>query len=231
MQYRHVATSKEGFVQQLASNILPHGYWFYVQGRIPEGKNPADVDQKLLQRYGVAISRQARARRKQAGQANVHYIRFERVWILLATHGHHLFFEEESNNIRDVRKAPIHFEGYSLCVRRGGFLKRHSEEELPTPDGKFRVRVQIGRERYRELLSYFVEMACRRSVAEVSRELYCVPFEPYAPVRRQLLKVLRLMNQRRQSAGLEKLSTEVLRYQRKIVRPFGDARFDETLAA
>jgi len=78
VEYRCVATSLEGFVQQLASNILPHGYWFYVTGVVPAAKDPAAVDQKLMEKYGVAISRQQRARRKLAGQANLHYIRFDR---------------------------------------------------------------------------------------------------------------------------------------------------------
>lgn len=40
MKYRCEATSLEGFVQQLASNILPHGYWHNVTGRVPDGKDP-----------------------------------------------------------------------------------------------------------------------------------------------------------------------------------------------
>lgn len=227
MEYRYLATSVEGFVQQLACNLLPHGYWFYVQGRVPAGKDPALVDTKLLHRYGVAISRQARARRKQAGLANVHYLRYGPHWILLATHGEHRFFADEQTNLRDVRKAPIHFAGYSLTVRQGGFLLKRSTDEPCTPDGKRRVRVQIGREPFRDLRASFLELATRRSAEQLARELYCLPFEPYAPVRRQLLKILRLVNQRRRAAGLEEISMEVLRYRRRIVRPFepaGDIR-------
>ena len=38
MEYRCVATSVAGFVQQLVSCYLPHGYWFYVSGIIPPGE-------------------------------------------------------------------------------------------------------------------------------------------------------------------------------------------------
>ena len=93
--------------------------------------------------------------------------------------------------------------GRSISVKRGGFLKRESPDVPAVLDGKFRVRVQIGRERYRELVAYFAEMATRRSAEELARELYRVPFEPYAPVRKQLLKVLRLINKRRQAVSLE----------------------------
>ena len=38
MEYRCVATSVAGFIQQLVSCYLPHGYWFYVSGFILRGK-------------------------------------------------------------------------------------------------------------------------------------------------------------------------------------------------
>jgi hypothetical protein len=218
--YRCEATSLEGFVQQLASNILPHGYWLYVTGHVPEGKDPGAVDQKLIDKYGIGISRQQRARRKLAGQANLHYLRYGRFWVLLATHGRHRFFEEEASNVRDARRAPIQIGGYSLSVKRGNFLKREPEHDQPTADGRMRVRVQIARERYRELCAYFLSIACHRSAANLSRELYLAPFEPYAPIRRQLLNLLRLVNAKRQEAGFAKIPPTVLRYRRTIVRPF-----------
>jgi hypothetical protein len=43
MEYRYEAMSVEGFVQMIASNYLPHGYWFYVTGQVPEGKDPSAI--------------------------------------------------------------------------------------------------------------------------------------------------------------------------------------------
>ena len=220
MNYRCEATSLVGFVQQLASNILPHGYWFYVTGQVPDGKDPRAVDAKLIAKYGVDLSRQQRARRKLAGAANLHYLRYGRRWVLLATKGEHRFFAEEGENIRDARKVPIVIEGYSLSVKQGNFLKKGEGDELPIVDGRFRVRVQIARERYKGLRDDFLTRACHRSAATLSRELYLVRFEPYAPIRRQLLNILRLVNEKRQEAGYAKLPTTVLRYKRQIVKPF-----------
>lgn len=234
MNYRCEATSLEGFVQQLASNILPHGYWHYVTGRVPDGKDPRVVDAKLMAKYGVNLSRQQRARRKLAGAANLHYLRFGQRWVLLATKGEHRFFAEEGDNIRDARKVPIQIGGYSLSVKRGHFLKKEEGDELPTPDGRLRVRVQIARERYKELRDYFLSIACHRSAETLSRELYLVPFEPYAPVRRQLLNILRLVNEVRKAAGYTNLSPTVLRYKRQIVKPFDNVEVGErsgTIAA
>lgn len=220
MKYQCAATSLEGFVQQLAANYLPHGYWFYVTGFVPAGKDPAALDRKLAAKYGFDISRQQRARRKQAGLANLHYLRFERSWVLLATKGHHPFFAAEGDAVRDVRRQPIIVGGYSLSVRQGGtLLKRPGDHEV-RPDAKLRVRVQIARERYRDLKADLLDQAVRSSAEKLSRRLYCVRFEPYAPIRRQLLNLLRLLNAKRQEAGRSKIPPTVLRYRRRIVRPF-----------
>lgn len=220
MEYRYEATSVAGFVQMLAANYLPHGYWFFVQGFVPDGKDPRLTDEKLLTKYRIRISRDQRARRKRAGLANLHYLRYRQYFVLLATKGHHPFFAEEAKRIRDARQCPILFEGYSLSVRRGGFLKKQDECDNVVADGKYRVRVQIARERFRSLKAYFLDVAVHRRAERITLELWRVPFEPYAPVRRQLLNLLRLINKARGEAGFEKLSTSVLRYRRMIVKPF-----------
>ncbi len=69
--YRCEATTVGGFVQQLAVAYVQHGYWFYVTGQVPERKCPLAVDAKLLDRYEIAISKGARARRKRAGGAQL----------------------------------------------------------------------------------------------------------------------------------------------------------------
>ena len=51
MQYRCEATSVEGFVQQIACSYLRHGYWWYVTGVIPKGKDAGAVDEKLMAKY------------------------------------------------------------------------------------------------------------------------------------------------------------------------------------
>jgi hypothetical protein len=113
-----------------------------------------------------------------------------------------------------------------LTVRKGQFLRKEPGEEEATVDGKRRVRVQIARERYRELKAYFLSLACHRSVETLSKELWNIPFEPYAPVRKQLLNLLRVVNSKRDDAGYQKIPTSVLRMRRRIVKPFGIAMSD-----
>ena len=91
-----------------------------------------------------------------------------------------------------------------------------------------RARIQIGREQYQNLSAYFMSIACHRSVKRLSKELCDIPFEPYAPVRKQLLNILRHVNSKRQSAGYEKIPTKVFRYKRRIVSPFESPSQTET---
>jgi len=172
-----VDSSLEGFVQILASNYLPHGYWFYVTGHVRTGKDPRAVDRKLIEKYEIARSRQQRARRKKSGLANLQYVRIGPFFVLLATHGKHRFFADEGPSVRDIRKYPLQIGGYSLTVRRGDFLKKAAGDRHAVPDHRYRVRVQIGREKYRELMAHFLDIATHRRADVLAREFWNVPFE------------------------------------------------------
>ena len=202
MQYRCVATSVEGLVQQVACCYLPHGYWFHVSGYIPEQKDPARVDAKLLKRYGVNRTRWSRVRRKRAGHANIQYIRHGRFFLLLSTHGRHPFFEEEGDQVRDARRSPIRYAGYSMSFRGG-----HSH-----------VRIEL--EEYRNLKAMLLDLSTKRPVGALARMFRELPYEPYAPVRRQLLNLWRAVNRSRKAAALPLLPIECIRLRRRIVRPF-----------
>ncbi|MEX2171068.1 MAG: hypothetical protein WD851_17245 [Pirellulales bacterium] len=223
MEYKYEVTSLVGFLQRVATHLLPKGYYFFVQGTLPEGKDPAALDAKLLSKYDVEKTEGARRWRKSQGLGNVQYVRFQRSWILLATHGDHAIREGESENLKDVRRAPLRVGNYAVYVKRGNFLKRFTDDEETTPDGKWRVRVLIAREPYRELCAYFLSIACHRRAEALAEELYSLPYEPYAPVRKQLLKLLRLINSKRQAAGYSKIPPTCLRFKRAIVRSFDPA--------
>ncbi len=218
MQYRCDATSPEGLVQQVAVSYLRHGYWFYVSSRVKPGKNPESIDRKLIDKYEIAISERERCRRKRRGIANLQYIRYQNWFIILATEGHHPFKQQEGNQIRDCRRVPIRFEGYSISYRRCGIT--------PTGGGppKWRSCVRIDNETYRDLKAFFLERACHRSVESLAADFARVPYARYAPVRRQLLKLLRRVNEARARTGFDQVPYSALRLKRKIVKPFGPVK-------
>jgi len=215
MQYRAVATSVEGFVQQIACCYLRHGYWFYVTGQIPAGKDPLLVDAKLIAKYGVAVSESTRSRRKTAGQANLQYLRYERFFVVLATKGAHRFYEDEIAQIRDIRRVPLKFAGYSISYRRGGRTRDGSS------DPSWHAHVRIDRQQQIELTAHLGELAKRRKPDSIASAIYNLPLEPYAPIRRQLLLILRSLNRQRRELGYAPLPMEVLPLRRRVVKPFG----------
>jgi hypothetical protein len=224
MRYRAVATSVEGFIQQIACCYLRHGYHFYVIGNVPVGKDPAAIDDKLIAKYQIDISESTRARRKKTGRANLQYIRHESTFVILATKGEHRFFEEEANLIRDIRRVPIRYAGYSVSYKRGGRTKDGR------PDEKWHSHVEIERRQFLELRAWFAERAMRASAEKLALAFYQLPIAPYAPVRRQLLLMLREVNRLRKRAGRAPLPAEILPLRRRVVRPFCTSDHEKQIA-
>jgi hypothetical protein len=209
MNYRWVASSAAGFIQQVAVCYVRNGYWFYVPGRIPDGKDAGIIDRKLIDKYGIAQSKWSKRRANLGGQAKMQYIRYGKFFLLLATAGEHRFFEEEAEVIRDARRKPIRFAGHSVLYRE--------------PAGK--IVVSIAADEYRLVKQQLEELALRRSTAEMEQEFRQLRYIPYGPVQVQLLRLLRSVNSRRKTAGLERLPTSCLRLQRKSVKPFDDSEW------
>jgi len=217
MSYRFVATSVAGFVQQLAVAYLTNGYYFYVTGLIPPHKDPAKTDSKLMEAYDIAISKWTRTRRKREGHANIHYLRYQRFYVIIASHGVHPFFAAEAKRLRDIRRQPISFRGYSIGCRRarGG--------------GEYHASVRINRERFAELKTRFQHSAVHRTVEELCFDLRHLPYEPYAPVRCQLFGLVRAINRQRKVAGLELVPWSAIRLRRSPVRPFAEEDLEDLL--
>ncbi|MGE5754601.1 MAG: hypothetical protein ACM35G_02625 [Planctomycetaceae bacterium] len=201
MEYRAEATTLEGFIQQLAVGYLARGYRYFFQGRIPAGKDPRAVDAKLIARYGLAISKFKRARRKQRGLANVQHLRYGRHFVLLSTPGEHDPLRAD-HVLKDAHDAPIKLGGYAVSFRGG------------------HAQVRIERETWKGLQAYYVGLATKRSVSWFEREFRRWPFEPWAPVRRQTFIILNQVNRARKAAGLELVPLSCVRLKRRIYRPF-----------
>ena len=177
-------------------------------------KDVETVDQKLIAKYEIDLTERQRAYRKKRGFANMQYIRHGRWFLLMATDGHHSFKQDEKNQIRDCRRNPIKFEGYSISYRRSGLTPKGGG------DPKWHACVRIDNATYRELKAFFLARATHRSVENLSADFARVPFARYAPIRRQLLTIHRTVNKARQSAGYEPIPASSLVLRRTIVSPF-----------
>ena len=211
MELRSVARNRDDFVHFLVTGLICRGYWFYVCGRIPAGKDSEVIDRKLIRKYDCNNSKSTRWRRKKAGKANVRYFRWNDFFILMSTKGEHRFFAEEAD-IKDIRKFPIKVGGYSISFRREGRPKCVAD------NSQYRVHVRIDDDHYKELTAKFNHFATRMSANVIAAKFYEIPFQGYAPIRRQLCQLLRQVNKKRRRSGLSQLPTEVLHFDRRQPR-------------
>jgi len=201
-KYESEATTLEGFIQQLAVSYVSRGYWWYVTGQIPDDKVPGDIDRKLIERYGITWKKWERARRKEQGLANLQYIRHGNFFVILASDGEHVFKQRETSRIQDARRKGIEYGGYLISFRNG------------------HVQVRIDDETYRQLKAHYVGLALRRTKETLISEFYAAPFEPYAPIRRQMFNILREVNRVRKVAGFEQIPSSAIWLKRRILSPF-----------
>ena len=86
---------------------------------------------------------------------------------------------------------PLKFAGYWISYRRG------QKQKKGTRDPAWHAHVRIAPRRFHEPRAYLVERATWRSADHLALEFYRLPFEPYAPTRRQMLRLLREVNAHR----------------------------------
>jgi len=231
--YPHEFTNIHPFVQRVALDMVRYGYWYYVTGTIPEGKDPKEVDARIMDKYDIGCSRWTRARRKKKGLANVHYVRHQNFFVMFATKGRHDWFELEQwdcekkrlsagSRIRDIRREPLSRGGYSISYKEC------------SSTGRGHVAVRIHPEEYRGLKDFFLHLATHRSLGNLISEFKHFPFEPYAGIRQQRWNIVQAVNKARKRAGFEQIDPVVLRKRRrvyKLMKPTGVASEEKLLEA
>lgn len=108
-----VFNDARAFLRHLRLHCVARGYYFYVTGRIPPGKDPERTDARIIDRYQITGSKWVRNRRRRKGMASVRYLRCGRFFILIATRGVHPLFQGEPA-LRDVREHPIRCFGHVI---------------------------------------------------------------------------------------------------------------------
>ena len=204
--YRCEAKSLDAFVAQLIRYVCS-GHYFYFTSRIPERKDVTKVDRKLVERYAIAKPRWARARRRLAGRAGIHYLRHGRSFVLIATHGRHQFFEDHATSFHDIRRRALHAGGYAI-------RRTYSAREK-----RWKVFVRLDRETYINLRAQMLDLAVRgthRDPHALEHEFRQLRWQPYEPVRRQLLAIVKAVNRKRRYAGLQQIRLSCIPTMRTI---------------
>ena len=222
------ASSQRAFLEQVV-RLAAAGYRWYVTGAVPKRvEEPREVDAKLVAKYDADLPKWTRTRQRTRGLANVRYLRFGRRWVLMVTDGRHTVRESEASNLRDLRETPLRFAGYTISIKPGGFRRKQTKRrvvdgqtgrsrpvEPAIRDQKLRVHVRIEAVHYRRLRDFYDRIAVKRSRSQLAALFHRVPFEPYAPVREQVKRLLIRVNRTRRRAGLEPVPYDALRYRRR----------------
>ena len=222
--YPYRFTNIHMFVQRVADNIVKYGYTNYVTGTIPEGRDVEQIDAKILERYGIAVSRWARARRVKAGVTGLHYVRHQRFFAMFAhSKGEHDWWQREEwmhehdvrkhgSRIMDITRKPLVHGGYSISFKRS------------TQTGRGHVAVRIHSKEYRELKAYYLSLAVRRSKESLENEFKAFPFDAWRGVQEQRWVIFQAVNAARKQAGFELLEANrnvlrKMRIQHKLMLP------------
>jgi len=182
-----IAQTPTQFIRKVALDYLRYGYWCYALREIPEGKDLATVDQKLIDYYDITTCRTRRARNREKGLANVVFVRYKNHFVLLATDGVHEQFEKL--NSYDIRMAPLHFHDYSVGMLRG------------------KPSVQVAKAIWQDVERRFQNIALHHK-NEVECKVNALPYANFPGVYTQKLALLSQINRKRKRAGLPLVKLE-----------------------
>jgi len=213
-QYRCEAASVAGFLAQVV-RYVSSGHYFYVRLLIPERKDPQAVDEKLLELYDIARPAWRRERRRLKNSAGIHYLRHDRLAVIMLTKGRHDdFYRDHGNSVADIRRHALKAFGYSI---------RYGQSAA---DKRMKVFVRLDDDRYRELKHHFLAVAGWESFREPARlegEFRRVPLQVYGPVFDQLLAILRQVNRTRRRRGFAPVSAACLPSKVRPTKVFAEA--------
>ena len=215
MPYRCIASSPEGLVQQVAVSYLRHGYWWYVTGRIPNGKDPESVDRKLIGEIRDRPNRPP-TRLPQETWSRQHAIHPLRQLVPAPRHGRPSLVQ--TTRTKPHPRLPSSSDQVRRVFNQLPPRWRHTNRAAASPNGTPVSASILGT--YRELKAFFLNRACHRSVENLASDFARVPYARFAPVRRQLLTIQRSVNSARARVGHEPIPHSVLKLRRKILQPF-----------
>ncbi len=207
--YPCVASSPLAFINQLAYAYIDYGYRFYVTGVVPKRLTPSELDARLIEKFGLDITRDQRSRQRACGDGSIHYLRYERFWVLISTpakNGNPFFIQNTEPKTgqrlwQDVWKRAITFHGYAIRAPAGELL------------------IQMDRHEFKRLKNELLELAKFVSAERLTtfiRQQF--RYEQYPSVQEQLYRLVETLNQRLKRSGLGRIEFSQLKRGRKVAR-------------
>ena len=211
--YTCEARSIDAFLAQVV-RYVSSGHCFYIRCRIPDGKDPIAVDEKIVSLYDVQRSRWQRKRRNLKTTAGIHYLRYGRLFVVMLTKGQHeAFYRDHGSSVLDIRRTALKAFGYS--IRLG-----YSEVEK-----RWRVSVRLDKETYRRVKSHMLTICtwpAYRSKETMEQQFRGLPYQVYGPVREQLYIIAKTVNRIRGRTGLSPVDYQCISNKMRVTKVFAD---------
>ena len=207
-EYRYEVKSVDGFLAQVVRYVACGGHYFYIRVRVPEGKDPRAVAEKLLDRYDIRKKRWQRKRRHLKATASIHLLQYrETIVIMLSKGEHRTFYADHQSQVRDIRRTALTVFGYSI---RSTF----SETEK-----RRKVFIRLDKKTYRKVKAHMLTISVwdsYRDKSRLERDFQRLPYQPYQPVYAQLLAILRRVNRERRRRGLDAVDSRCINFKRRL---------------
>lgn len=220
--YRYEVKSIDGFLSQAVRYIACGGHYFYIRVKVPEGKDPRAVAEKLLDRYDIRKKRWQRKRRHLKETASIHLLLFHEVIVIMLTKGQHkAFYDDHQSSVRDIRRTALKAFGYSI---------RYTFSEL---EKRQKVFIRLDEETNRKVKAHMLTICVwdtYRDCEALEREFRRLPYQPYEPVFAQLMKIGREVNKARRRRGFNSIDLDCITWKRRL-RPVFVERVGQEEAA
>ena len=221
-EYRYEVKSVDGFLSQVVRYVACGGHYFYIRVRVPEGKDPRAIAEKLLDRYDIRKKRWQRKRRHLKETASIHLLQFQELIVILLTKGEHkAFYADHQNQARDIRRTALKVFGYSIRYTFSETEKRH------------KVFIRLDAETYRQVTAHMLTIGVWNSYRDktaLEREFRRLPYQPYEPVFAQLCSIARRVNRARRQRGFDAIDLACITYKRRLGTVFVEREGTEQAA-
>ena len=216
--YRCEAKSIDAFLAHVV-RLVGTGHYFYFAGTLKPGKDPRKLDRKLIAEWDLDKPSWKREARRRGAAPNIHYLRFGRHYLLVATHGKgtngepHRFFVEYESTLQDIRRNALRFCGYSIRY------------PVSKDTGRRRAFVRLDKDAYARARAELIAAAIRAQYRDpelIEALVSGLPYQWYRPVRQQLRVILNEVNRVRRHAGLSPVRLSCVPTKMRVTQIFVD---------
>ena len=189
--YPCVAASPKAFVEQLAYAYIHYGYRYYVTGVVPQRLAAGQFDARIIEKFGLDISRHKRRKQRSEGFGSIHFIRHNRFWVLISTpttNGNKFFASNTESKTgeslwHDVWNRAITFDGYAIRAPQG------------------EISIKIDRYEFKHLKNELLEVAKYEPAEQLTQVLKKrFHYKQYPGVQKQLYDLVQCLNERLKAA-------------------------------